>query len=260
MTTATSALPHYMARQEEWPTLEMARSHAQEIQALSAERLGRPWKACRVIDMGCGSGGLAMALAEQVAYVLGVDENEPVLSHAQQQARQMELRNVEFRHADVTRFEVEPSFDLAVLSTVIEHTPQQAQLLAHALKALRPGGILYLTGPNRLWPIEQHYGLPALHWLPLPLANRYLAMTGKAASFEDACFATTYGGLRRLLDKTGCPYWFKTPANIQSPIYGMGAAGQRWLYRFGIRLIRWNPGFWWIAKGFIVLVQKPRPL
>lgn len=236
--------------------MELAESQAQEIRQLVSEKLPRPWADCHVIDIGSGTGTLAMALARQVARVRGVEANRAVLDHARQQALGRGLINLEFQQADATHMETEPIFDLAVLSTVIEHTPHQAELIAKALNSLRPGGILYLTGPNRLWPIEQHYGLPLLHWLPLPLANRYLALTGKATSYADACFSTTYGQLRHLLDQTGCPYWFVTPANIDAPIYGMKAGGRRWLYRFGIQLIDWNPGFWWIAKGFIVLVKK----
>ena len=256
MTITPETLPQYLSRPAEWPTLELATSHAEELRRLVESRLPRAWSACHVADIGSGTGTLAMALARPGARGVAAEENATLVDHVRQQATALGLTTLECRQADATRLTLPQEFDLAILSTVIEHTPDQPGLLAGAIRALRPGGILYLTGPNRLWPIEQHYGLPALHWLPLPLANRYLALAGKGASYADACYSTTYGQLRRLLDATGCPYQFVTPANVEAPIYGMQSGGRRWLYRLGISLIRRNPGFWWIAKGFIVLVQK----
>jgi len=62
------------------------------------------------------------------------------------------------------------SFDLVHSSAVIEHVgsrTRQRQMLAEVLRVARRG--VYLTTPNRWFPVEFHTQLPLLHWLPAAL-------------------------------------------------------------------------------------------
>ncbi len=65
---------------------------------------------------------------------------------------------------------------------VLEHLSDPAETLKEIRRVLKPGGSLYLTTPNRLWPLEQHgvrlgnrrwpsYALPGITWIK-PLHKR----------------------------------------------------------------------------------------
>jgi len=54
---------------------------------------------------------------------------------------------------------------------------QQMAFIAEARRVARKG--MFLTTPNRWYPIEFHTVLPFVHWLPQKLFRRILAMTGK---------------------------------------------------------------------------------
>jgi len=61
------------------------------------------------------------------------------------------------------------SFDFAHSSAVLEHVgnrARQAQFLTELLRVARHG--IFITTPNRWFPVEFHTMLPLLHWLPAP--------------------------------------------------------------------------------------------
>ena len=71
------------------------------------------------------------------------------------------------------------AFDIVFSNAVIEHVggrERQRQLVA---EALRVGRRVFLTTPNRLFPIEVHTRLPLGHWLPQGLAHRVYDATDK---------------------------------------------------------------------------------
>lgn len=59
------------------------------------------------------------------------------------------------------------SFDIVHSSAVLEHVggaPQQAAYVCECMRVARKG--IFLTTPNRWFPIEFHTLLPVVHWLP----------------------------------------------------------------------------------------------
>ena len=67
------------------------------------------------------------------------------------------------------------SFDFAHSSAVIEHVGSrdtQARFLRELWRVVRKG--VFVTTPNRWFPIEFHTVLPFLHWLPAPLYRKAL--------------------------------------------------------------------------------------
>ncbi len=61
-------------------------------------------------------------------------------------------------------------FDVAVSFAVLEHVGSHAKQKQFVHELCRVGKRVYLTTPNRWFPIEYHTVLPFLHWLP---ARRY---------------------------------------------------------------------------------------
>jgi SAM-dependent methyltransferase len=89
------------------------------------------------------------------------------------------------------------SVDVAICAQVYEHVPDDRRLFAEIDRVLKPGAVLFFSGPNWLFPVEPHYFLPFLHWLPEPLADRYLrAVKGEPHYYERS---RTFWSLRGLL-------------------------------------------------------------
>jgi SAM-dependent methyltransferase len=80
----------------------------------------------------------------------------------------------------------EAVFDLALLNEVLEHVPDDRRALDEVYRVLRPGGLLLVFSPNRLYPFETHgvflrrgerrlpAYVPFVPWLPLPVSRRLL--------------------------------------------------------------------------------------
>jgi SAM-dependent methyltransferase len=113
----------------------------------------------RVLDIGCGRGELAFAMAGTGADVLGVDIEAAKVDAA----RVAHVRpNLRFAVADVCSQVPEGPYDTLVLSNVLEHLPNRPQLLAH-LVAVTGATRLLIRVPlfDREWrvPLRKELGL-----------------------------------------------------------------------------------------------------
>jgi len=93
-----------------------------------------------------------------------------------------------FRRADGRALPyADRSFDFAHSSAVIEHVgsrAEQSALLAELWRVCRKG--VFLTTPNRWFPIEFHTVLPLVHWLPQRLFRAILRALGHDLLGEEA--------------------------------------------------------------------------
>jgi SAM-dependent methyltransferase len=97
-----------------------------------------PARCDRVLDVGCGTGGLASLLAARVSHVDAVDRDPAVLDVA----RARVPANVHCRLVDVLRDDLGLAAYDAVLSvSALHHLPLEQGLAAMA-PVLRPGGVL----------------------------------------------------------------------------------------------------------------------
>jgi len=175
-----------------------------------------------------------------------------LVAFAQQLRGQTALPNLEYRHQSVFELDEAAIYDLAVLDNVLEHLPDQPMALRKISTALKVGGVLFILVPNKLWPVEVHYRLPFLSYLPLRLANLYLRVTGKGSDYTDASFAPTYWRMKRLLRaRPELEYRFVLPADL-----ALTTAGNAWHYRCGAAAIRRMPWLWAISKAFLVVAVK----
>jgi len=87
------------------PSLIQAAGVSPRFLALLAEE---PLRGSRVLDVGCGSGRLSLALAPVSRSVVGLDRDVPALEEARRRATAAGLANVEFHEADVEAATYEP--------------------------------------------------------------------------------------------------------------------------------------------------------
>lgn len=135
------------------------------LQDVWADRLV---KSC-CLDLGCGIGVIANQLRLSAHLAVAMDSEWDLISRAPSELALLQGDGLRLPFDDVT-------FDLVTCAQVYEHVADPVQLVAEISRVLKPGGICYFSGPNRLWPYEYHYQTWLVHWLP----DRWLT---KALSF-----------------------------------------------------------------------------
>jgi len=109
---------------------------------------GRIAPDARVLDVGCGAGLAAEALARAGHGVLGIDLAEAALSAARRHAPAG--LDLEYRLAAAEDLVGAPErFEVITALEVIEHVPDPAVFLASLAALLAPGGKLFLSTLNR---------------------------------------------------------------------------------------------------------------
>jgi ubiquinone/menaquinone biosynthesis C-methylase UbiE len=101
----------------------------------------RPGAHERVLDVGCGSGQFAVALAPHVAHVTGVDLTPAMLEQARALQAQAGAANIEWIESDSMHLPVaEASFDLVVSRSMFHHAASPSGTLAEMRRACAAHG------------------------------------------------------------------------------------------------------------------------
>ena len=130
------------------------------------ERAGVPIGG-RVLDAGCGGGGMPLSLAEEAAAVVGIDPAERFQDAGVRLGRERGLRNLHFALADGMALPFpDGAFDLVLSHAVIEHVADAPLYLRECARVLAPGGHVYLSTAPYLSFAGAH--LPRLK-MPVPL-------------------------------------------------------------------------------------------
>ena len=106
----------------------------------------RPLVGKRAADVGCGAGLLSEPLARLGADVTGVDAAPENVAAARVHAEQQGL-DIDYRAGGVES--LEGKFDLICSLEVIEHVRDPRGFVGGLANALKPGGLLILSTPNR---------------------------------------------------------------------------------------------------------------
>ena len=102
-----------------------------------------------VLDIACGTGGLAAQMAAAgVASHVGIDLSAEAIRQARDGHEQFSTVRFEVMDAQSLTF-ANHSFDCVIAREAIEHLPDARQAFSEIMRVLRPGGRLVLTSPNR---------------------------------------------------------------------------------------------------------------
>lgn len=105
-----------------------------------------------VLELGAGTGRVALELAQRGLTVMGVDRSAAMLEIARGRARDERLTTVEFRQDDMRCPKVEGRFGLVVcaIDTFLHlgSTEEQLATLSAARERLAPGGLIVIDQPG----------------------------------------------------------------------------------------------------------------
>jgi SAM-dependent methyltransferase len=121
----------------------------------------------RVLDAGCGGGGMPLSFAEHARQVVGIDPIDRFSQAGVKLAQERQMRNLEFAQADGLALPFPAGvFDLVLSHAVIEHVPDARQYLGECRRVLARDGRCYLSTAPYLSFAGAH--LPRLR-VPIPL-------------------------------------------------------------------------------------------
>jgi 2-polyprenyl-6-hydroxyphenyl methylase/3-demethylubiquinone-9 3-methyltransferase len=104
----------------------------------------------KILDVGCGGGILAEALAKAGAQVTGLDLSEASLLVAKQHAQNAGL-HIEYRYESIHELAEKQAgtFDAVTCMEMLEHVPDPSKVVVACAQALKPGGHAFFSTINR---------------------------------------------------------------------------------------------------------------
>jgi SAM-dependent methyltransferase len=143
----------------------------------------------RVLEIGCGEGGVLLAFAEKGCKCTGMDLSESKINSGKELLK--DQPDIHLFTADIydhtTMDTFGGSFDLIVLKDTIEHIPDQEKIIAHLPYFLNTNGMIFFAFPPWRMPFGGHQQiavnrkaqLPWLHLLPKKFYLKYLKNAGE---------------------------------------------------------------------------------
>lgn len=110
-----------------------------------------PLQGQQVLDVGCGGGILADAMARKGAQVLGIDLATKSLRVAQLHAMEAGTENIDYQEIAVEDLAAQrpASFDVVTCMEMLEHVPDPASVVRALGQLVKPGGWVFLSTLNR---------------------------------------------------------------------------------------------------------------
>mgnify|MGYP001572245378 CR=1 FL=1 len=168
---------------------------AKRIIKVLEEVLGKTnLKNLSVFDLGCSTGIIDNSLAKRFKLVVGGDIDKDALEFAK---KNFKKTNLKFRFEDAMNLSFKDnSFDVVICTHIYEHVPNPKKVFNEIKRILKPKGVCYFAAVNKFWPLEPHYNLLFLSYLPKKLADMYIKLSRKGKIYYES--PKTYWELKEL--------------------------------------------------------------
>ena len=119
------------------------------------------------MDIGCGTGTLALEAAKMCRKVIALDASSLMLDHLRREAERLRVHNIEYVHQGFLSYEhLQEPIDFVVSQHTFHHLPDfwKVQALRGVHDLLKPGGVLFLR--DVMFSFKPHEAEKALeHWM-----------------------------------------------------------------------------------------------
>jgi len=104
----------------------------------------------QIVDAGSGFGQYSYYLGKKSKdwKITGLDVKEEQIEDCNQFFSKIGFLHVRFQSADLTRYDENNRFDMALSVDVMEHILEDVQVFKNLCKALKPGGMLLISTPS----------------------------------------------------------------------------------------------------------------
>ena len=137
-------------------------AHHTELADIISSFLRPVTKGARILEIGCGQGGVAAHNLREAESIVGTDLSDEALKIAKDFFQR--FSNISFRQMDAENLDFpEKSFEIVIAKEVLEHLPDPAKCVADVSRVLVDGGFFALSSPNRdslHLRINRLFGLP----------------------------------------------------------------------------------------------------
>ncbi|UCD92162.1 MAG: methyltransferase domain-containing protein [Methanobacteriota archaeon] len=217
--------------------------HIDDILSLLYPQLGKPLLECTVLDLGCGLGALSLPASRRVKSVKGIDLDQSYIARCRERVEREGITNATFEVKSLFDLDGHEQYDIVLCSDVLEHVEDQDGLMEKIIISLGDGGVFYLTTNNKYWPMEGHFGMLFLSYLPRNKAEEEVKRAGKGKIYN--VYPLSYNMIKRLLSKYPIDFEFKPPKKPH-----------KMMYRLGAHLISISPFFWNFSNAFQIVGKK----
>jgi SAM-dependent methyltransferase len=170
-----------------WRERRINQERYQDDRLVQLERVAGPLSELRLLDLGAGMGGFAVAAALRGARVSVCEYNRAYCTIVRLRAARHRLRIPVANAAGEALPLPSAAFDAVVCWDVIEHVRDPRLVLGEIARVLRPGGVALLTVINRRAWVDPHYHIRGLNYIPRPAAEAVIRLRGRAkrGAFRD---------------------------------------------------------------------------
>jgi ubiquinone/menaquinone biosynthesis C-methylase UbiE len=168
----------------EWRERRFHQEEHQEGRILDLENMFGGLSNRKILECGCGMGGLAVALSWRGAQATALDFNHDYCRITQLRGIKNGLALPVVNGAGEALPFKDGSFELATCLDVLEHVRQAPEVIQELARVLRPGGVAVATATNRLAFRDPHYHIRGINWLPRPLAEIVIGRIGRSKAFS----------------------------------------------------------------------------
>lgn len=141
-----------------------------------------------VIDFGCGTGLISLALQSSFSQITGIDTSQGMVDVLNNKIKTADINNIEVLCLDITQSTPDIKADVIVSSMALHHVEDVDSLLKTFTAMLNPGGYLALadldTEPGTFHPDNTgiyHFGFNREWFIELLLLLGYKNVTTKIA-------------------------------------------------------------------------------
>lgn len=125
------------------------------------------YKNKKVLDVGCNTGIITIPLAKKGIDVIGIDNNRSDIKQAKKNLKDEGLSEKIVMYANARKLPFKDNtFDVVLLSDLLEHTSDPQKAANEAIRVTKPGGLIYATVPYHMHPVVK------FDWLRKALSSR----------------------------------------------------------------------------------------